>query len=168
MALTKAQANDIVRVVQADSECRVRIKSFLGSMLPDSWGLAGPLRNTALTAASMGTSLWMEKEEGTAAHKFAQPYICYGIAQATTKALENAQSQGRLPGVDSVIQRIRASKPSHFASGLSMTSDNAMIGKFYVFDWWKTLVVGNPMIFRGSDWDSKRGGKTLGNFNGYA
>jgi hypothetical protein len=56
MPLSREIAEAIVKVVQQDPACQERIPSCLSYVLPDSWGIAGPLRNWGLVISGKDPS----------------------------------------------------------------------------------------------------------------
>ncbi len=149
MALTKDQAKAITETVSKDEESKGRIQSWV-AVLPDSWGWAGIIRNFGFSLAVTYTPVRYDKWDHL---------VCTGIAAASCNAINNSRPAA-IRRADSVD---RLEPFPHTATLVEMSD-----GSSYVFDWWVTLNVDNPMIFPSvALWMLKRGGVTLENFDGW-
>lgn len=74
--------------------------------------------------------------------------ICIGIAQATKAAIVAILANGKLPKVRGsyMAERVVDGYP-HKATGVGMKD-----GTDYVFDWWPTLNVRNPLVSTLAAW----------------
>lgn len=151
MALSKAAASEIVKVVEADVNCRNVILwnpnlAFIRFPL-DFMQITGSIRNLWFDYL-LGKKKMEDDEEKSSR-------ICIGITMFTVIALVAALRQRKLPGVRSIagISRVTGIfNVHHTATRIRMDDDSE-----YVFDWHATLQVSNPVISKMSDWvDARR------------
>ena len=173
MALTKETVQRMVKVVSADAVARERISSILGDV-GVLGGSRGAVRNFMMVLGDMvmDTITWGTDKAGIepiSGHDFYDPngkgwgaqLQCTGIAEAATQALNRRADE--FPNVSEFQVGSRSESYPH-AGVVVVTTD----GNRYVVDWWMTLEVDNPMVFRHADWDAaKGGGVALKNFNGF-
>lgn len=153
MSLTRVIAAKIVWAVQRDSNTRRRIMGgragTSASILPDSWGVSGAIRNWRLVLTGADP---MDRDVAA--------IVCTGISDAAIVAINNARrNDAEIPEAD-LIHRCRWGV-HHYAVRVTMN------GSEYVFDWHATLNVDNPMISRANDWTTARGAVTFSNFTGF-
>lgn len=180
MALSRRTSEQIVNVVAGDAECQRRITSLYGTVLGEI-GLSGAFRNFSMALADApndgvemaGNFLIREWDKlvGNAKSPRWQkgqifpehvrdPYICTGIADATVAALSAAASQ-----IDQLGAATFASRDEGFAhAGTKVTMDD---GSEYLFDWWRTLQLRDPMIFLPEAWHTCAGGVHFEDFQGF-
>jgi hypothetical protein len=137
MRLTRRMADDIVRVVMADKECRDRIGDSIFAKFPAGLGWGGSLRNISMIAQNKDPSEFENYR-----------VVCTGIADATAKAIGAA----RLPFVVSAetTTRERPLFGLEFLGGVTHDATRINLTRFgpVVMDWHATLMVDNPLIFR--------------------
>lgn len=160
MPLTREEAQAIINVVSNDQNCRSLIQSVL-RIMPAHWKAGGWMRNAANTiiydvgAGIVSKSAWQEKfkngfvsgltESFPQSKKF-QAECCNGIAKATTAAICSHLSQ--LPFVSGANDsQGTITDYGHYATKVIMKK-----GGEYTFDWWMSLDVYNPILWRTKDW----------------
>ena len=148
MALDVETARSIVKAVRADAACRARIEGTkFSAIIRFAFGgahLAGGVRNLAMILRGLGPE-----------HQIFVHLSCVGIAMATQRVIYSEMLAGRLPKVQgSLIRRRRVSGFEHKGTGVAMKD-----GSDYVFDWWPTLDLENPLISTLSQW--VKGGTTV-------
>jgi hypothetical protein len=74
---------------------------------------------------------------------------CTEIAETAAAAI--ARSQRMIPGLSEVGTMSRSSGYAH--AGVHLTMQD---GSQYVVDWWATLDVTNPLVFKAKDFDEDR------------
>ncbi len=132
MPMTRSLAAKIVSAVSADPDCVERISSVF-SKIPAESRLAGQLRNLCWAgwASLAGIST---------------KYICLGIAEASS----NAISRANLPGV--TFASAEPDDPENNKHWGTLVTVQTKRLSYYVFDWWMSLDVNNPILFHRSDW----------------
>ena len=158
MALSKAVAKAIVTAVSGDTESHSRItgdlKSNSGSMLPDSWGISGAVRNWGHVLTGKDPT-----------EKAVADTVCTGIADATSEAINRAlKTKPGIPEikVSTTIDR-ELNGVHHTATLVQMVDETS-----YVFDWHATLNVLNPMIFKPAGWKKDNHGVLFTRFEGFS
>lgn len=152
MPLSVETARKLVDVVSKDQESRRRVDSWIRWFAvtqqghgPSSAGVAGVIRNFAMAAVNMDPS---ERDSN------AFRWSCDGIAEATAIAINKAiqLDRKRFSGIVSAEEQARKEGYSHTGTLINLEG-----GSRYVFDWWKSLDVMNPHIFRYDDFMNDRG-----------
>ena len=99
--------------------------------------LAGAARNLAMIFSGMGPG---DEEFDNK--------ICIGIALTTKAAIVANVANGKLPKVrGSYMAEREVNRTAHKATGVGMKD-----GTDYVFDWWPTLNVRNPLVSTLAEW----------------
>lgn len=155
MALERQTVGRMIDAVSRDSVASGRINSIFGS---------GAKRNFAMALGQGVLDLGAKRAEGQWGQKLERgwnpfdPFVdgsigarynCVGIAEASVKAIDTAM--GALPRVAKVSKADRQKGFAHAAVRVD-TQD----GGAYVVDWWVTLNVWNPMLFRFDDWNNNK------------
>ncbi len=152
--LTVSDAKAVVDTVRNDPKCRRRIESWLSTVLPDSIGLAGGLRNVGLMIRD-----WDAEKPETVAK------VCVGIAAQTADAINSAAKSN--PSLRRIAQANDTDRTFggtyHVATRVQMIDGSA-----YVFDWHATLNVDNPLIYPSTlDFRNSAGAVTFEAFHGF-
>lgn len=147
MSLTREQAQEIVNVVAKDANCVNRINSIFGK-LPANIKGSGEIRNLLITAAFDVVPDVLErfgvKERMTPqSTEFAQ-HCCVAISDAVCTLFKHHRN---LPFIKE-ISGGSCVTTDHYAPIFKMKS-----GGEYVFDWWMSLDVQNPIIWRKFEWE---------------
>jgi hypothetical protein len=147
MALTVEQAREIVNIVASDSECGRRINSVL-KIVPPQYQASGFIRNTLITVGfdmvpDILDTYGIQKRKGMQSDEF-RYHCCNGIADAVMDVFSHHR---KLPFIKSVSKGDSKST-DHTAPQFAMTA-----GGEYVFDWWLTLDIRNPILWRKADWE---------------
>ena len=138
--LSRSIAVAIVDAVAADKTCAERITSAFSTFGTSS----GPMRNAYYWLHHP----WRPAAEGSEESN----YVCYGIAEATINAINAARFDkgSTLNQVWSAGQADRnvGEWGEHYATSITLklgkSPDNSAC---YVFDWWATLDLQNPLIY---------------------
>ncbi len=152
MSLSKATAAAIVDAVSQDVESRRRLHSILRFLGPVGTQHRGGLRDTGLEWKAIFASLpalghgW-GSFTGRIDNKLNDPayadLCCVGIADATVAAINKAG----ITEVAAAAREDRILPEWHSVTGVTMRD-----GSQYTFDWFLTLAVNNPVIFRLDEW----------------
>jgi hypothetical protein len=170
MALTKQMVQRMVAVVAADPVARGRISSVLGVFGQNS----GAVRNGLMVlgdlwfdgASALGNKVGLGKMENAdffdpSGNGWGAELQCNGIVEVSVNALK--RKSGDFPNVSEFRLASRTAGNAH-AGVFVETVD----GGEYVIDWWRTLKIANPLVFRHGVWDAdKPGGVLLENFVGF-
>ena len=138
MALTRQHVAAIIDIVAQNAECRRRINTSSGS-LPASFGLNGQIRNTRNSIKDTFSEDYSQKT---------QDEMCIGISATVTQTIISALFAKKLPWLLKVQdQRNDPEWFGHYAPKLTLTG-----GDEYILDWWMTLQIHNPIVWRYEDW----------------
>lgn len=138
MSLSRDQVEKIIRIVSIDSVCRQRIGTAY-QIIPACFSLSGQWRNTK---NSIGDTFQEDYSQKT------QNEMCIGISAAVTSAVMTAWHKKELPWLVKVgDQRNDPEWFGHYAPKLTMHN-----GGEYILDWWMTLEIFNPIVWRFADW----------------
>ena len=154
MALSRETVAAIIEVVAADNLCRSVINKagmprLVQAVAP--WlAMAGAYRN-----AQMQMYEWYSDVPPASSEDSGSPYmmerICVGIANAVQEAATRALFTKKLNIPIDYSQHIARVRNDtffgHYANKV-VSSD----GGEYVLDWWMTLEIRNPMVWRYSEW----------------
>ena len=160
MALTKNTVAKAIQAVSTDPVASGRIKSILAPILGRHSGF---VRNIPLTLAhtlnstgAMGLpSLWMRKEfDPLVPGSTSARLNCDGIANAAEEAL--TRQKIKFPEVRLFGVKGRSAGFTHAGLWLMMRDKT-----HYILDWWMTLDIEDPVVFRLDDWDKDRKGKGI-------
>lgn len=153
MALSVDTADQIVDLISNDLVCCSCIEG------PTGWGLfselewAGGIRNIALLIGGLDPS-----------DRAFIRVTCTGIAEATAKAIHDAAMVAHtLPDVVNGYSVYRVVNGFHHNATKVLMTD----GTSYVFDWWRTLDPGNPVMYPLFDWKRARAGIQYEDFTGF-
>ena len=147
MALTVEQAREIVNIVASNAECGRRINSVVGIINPE-FNASGFIRNNLITAGfdvipDILDRYGIQKRKNMQSQEF-RYHCCNGIADAVMDVFTHHR---KLPFIKE-IRKGDCQTTDHTAPLFAMVS-----GGEYVFDWWLTLDIRNPIIWRRADWD---------------
>lgn len=170
MSLSKETVRKIVRIISADRESCDRISSWISSGLAARMGYGGLVRNLV-----MGTVGLSPGDQSSTGYRLS----CDGIADATAAAISNVikKSSGSDPRWCNVVKEplrevLEAkSKARSIDHGFSHTGTAIYMkdGTQYVLDWWMSLNVEDPHIFRYDDFIYNRGNSVrFSDFNGWS
>jgi len=171
MSFSRLTVSRIINVVKSDKIAYERIDSML-QYIPPLWipGLRdkrGWVRNYGMATAEtyLDIGAWFAgKKFGVSFGKHWNPfdpnlpgsvgyeYQCTGMAEAASAAIMAAKSQ--LPAVKFAEPRDRSEGLTH--SGVWIETVD---GGEYIVDWWTTLDIDNPYVFRYADWDQNQKSK---------
>jgi hypothetical protein len=172
MALSRSDVQTAIRIVSSDTAARSRIDSILAPVLGDKSGF---FRNVLLA-----TGFGFAKLPGDAlvaiGRKAAPPFAvaryqstretpldpnrkgtlgyelqCTEIATTAAEAIERRKVE--IPALAAASQCARSAGFAHAGVQLDMKDRSQ-----YVLDWWLTLDVANPVVFRFDDFDQDRKG----------
>jgi hypothetical protein len=153
MALSVDTADQIVDIVSNDIVCCSCIEG------PTGWGLfsalewAGGVRNIFLMIGGLQP-----------ADKAFIRVTCTGIAEATVAAIyQAAMVDHSLPGVVNAYFWTRVVYGFHHNATMVKMED----GSAYIFDWWRTMDPGNPVMYKLFDWQRGRSGVQYEDFTGF-
>ena len=132
MALTRTQVAQIIAVVKKDREFCNRVTSNFAVLGRD----AGGVRNAALIPTG---------GELTDPSNPTINYLCVGIACSAMAVINAAIKRGQLPML-TMSQQATTHDGGH--TGCEITMKDRSV---YVIDWWQTLLVDNPVLFRGDE-----------------
>ena len=133
--------------------------------IPSSLGSAGALRNWVMDRYEYWGGI-PPAEADLPGTLYLMDRLCNGIGKAVQDAAQRAVRSGRLDG--SLFGDL-GSHPQFYASPLEMRRNSTFFGHYanivrpatpgskhvteeYVLDWWMTLDVSNPMVWKYSDW----------------
>lgn len=132
MALTHPQVAQIIGVVKQDREFCNRVTSNFAVLGRD----AGGARNAALIP--FGGDLSDSRNQTI-------NYLCVGIACGAMAAINAAIKRGQLRML-TMSQQATTHDGGHTGCEITMRD-----GSVYVVDWWQTLLIDNPVLFKGTD-----------------
>ena len=145
MALSKQTVLQIIEIVAQDAECQKRVNSWLNKVDIADSGTAGIVRNFAIGLAyGLVPKRWENSFDPSERESMAYLYSCDGIAEATSIAI-NAKIKD-IEGLTRASEQARKTGYSHTGTLLEMT-DNTK----YVLDWWKSLSIRCPFVFKYDD-----------------
>jgi hypothetical protein len=160
MALTRKMVQRMVAVAGADPVARERISSVLRILGKYS----GDTRNMLMVLGDMvyDADTAIRKFVGSSPSEHADFYDpngsgwgaqlqCNGIAEAAVAAL--TRRAGDFPNVKQFRLESRSEGFAHAAVYVETVD-----GGEYIVDWWMTLDVTNPMVFRYATWDAAESG----------
>jgi hypothetical protein len=154
-------ATAIASVVSNDPEASKRISSYVSKVLPDSWGIAGSLRNTGYVLTNMATlGRYADPTDKATADR-----VCTGIADAASIAINKA-----IPKYTMLWRFVSSTTVSRVLHKTSHTATSVLMvdGQSHLFDWHATLSAQDPMLFKTvADWLVGKGGVTLKDFGGF-
>lgn len=160
--MTKSEAVAIADVISTDPEASKRIDSCIPSMVPDSWGISGGIRNAGYIALEIVT---LGKMADPTEKEYADR-VCTGISDSTAAAI-NAAVAGNDPrlrnvlGADAISRNLHG--VVHYATKIKMRD-----GQEHVFDWHSTLNAKDSMMYKTtSDWLNGSRGSVLKDFSGW-
>ena len=134
----------IIAAVKNDPECVRRIDSLLSYPLPDSWGMAGSLRNIP-NMVFFYVRVWLQGNK-KAVDSDAYKELCGGIAEAAVKTIRKAGVEWK--GNKLEVRQVKRDRVAqHYAVKVKIGDDN-----WIVFDWHQTLNIDNPVIQSESKW----------------
>lgn len=188
MALNKEQVLKAVTIVAADPEASSRIQSalsFLGRnsgftrnmMMAMGFGVAKTAHDAILEAGRRGGVPPMAIARAKASRQIpfdpnrsgsmGYELQCTEIAVRAAAAIEAKKSQ--IPNLAEASQCSRSVGFAH-AGVLLVMKDGTKGASRYVLDWWATLDVQNPLVFRYDDFDQNRfmSGTAFENFISYS
>ena len=164
MGLSRRTVALAIQIVAKDQAATERIDSILAPILGKSSGFT---RNVLMATAYGFLTLPHDIAQGKSEKKFKSPYPipfdpnrpgswgyelqCTEIAETAKTALEKRLHE--IPGIKEVGTHARTMGYSHH--GLVLTTFG---NEKYVIDWWLTLDVSNPVVFRFSDFDLDKKG----------
>lgn len=141
MAISRVTVGQIVQIVAADSESNSRVNSWLNKVDIADSGTAGAVRNYAIAFADTFTPWHVKAFDPSERDSMAYLYSCDGIAEATSKAI-----QARISEVLHLVRvSSQARRKGYSHTGTLLEMDD---GSKYVLDWWKSLSIRNPFVFR--------------------
>lgn len=164
--LTPRMMQAIVDIVAADAECRRRISSVIGKILPDALTFSGDVRDLVL-----GTKVWLTPGASINDPENAM-FFCSGIADAAVKAINNgrrwnpySQILSRVLTVERIDRMPQRPRVKDWHSGVLVKTVD---GGEYVFDWWKTQDIRNPFVQQAFDFRNPEVAPRLGHtFRGH-
>jgi hypothetical protein len=170
MALTRAEVKKAIEIVGSDVAARSRIESVLAPILGTKSGF---FRNLVLATGYGFAKLPDQAARALAPYSGVPPIAlrhpskipldpnrkgslgyelqCTEIAETAAAAIERQKAQ--IPSLAAASVFARSQGFAHAGVSLKMT-----VGGEYVLDWWLTLDVANPVVFRVDDFDQDRGG----------
>ena len=154
MAITREQAQAIINVVAADTNCVKIINSgnplvrwqLFGIPTP---GLHGQLRNMSNIMGDIKDAIQTLNIIPGQSVEFStqtENEMCIGIQNAVVTAFLNSKS--KLPFVNKVGNHRNKASEGHYQPIFTLSD-----GSQYIFDWWMTLRVYNPIIWHPKDWE---------------
>ncbi len=173
MALSRDQVQKAIKIVSADSEASSRIKSLF-SILPvgagftrnlfmaTGYGIAEKAHDALLAAGKYGGVPPFALARARADRKlpldpnrqgtWGYELQCTEIAIKAASAIEAHKSQ--IKGLSSAFQCARSVGFAH--AGVQLVMSGSPKPSNYVLDWWATLDLDNPLVFRYDDFDQNR------------
>jgi hypothetical protein len=171
MTLLRAQVQQAIEIVSSDSAARSRIDSILAPVLGRHSGF---FRNVLLATGFGFAKLPGDAIVAVGRRGAAPPFAVARYQQsreipldpnrkgtlgyelqcteiATTAAAAIERHKARIPGLKTAFQCARTEGFAH--AGVQLDMDD---GSQYVLDWWLTLDVANPVVFRFADFDLNR------------
>ena len=182
MALTRAEVKEAIAIVGSDKAAKTRIDSVLAPILGTG---AGFFRNLLLATGYGFAKLPDQAIRAVGRHSNIPPFAlahpskipfdpnrkgsmgyelqCTEIATTAAEAIERRKAA--IPALEAASVFPRSRGFAHAGVLLAMKG-----GGQYVLDWWLTLDVANPVVFRADDFDQDRGwaGVEFEKFNGFA
>jgi hypothetical protein len=182
MALTQPDVKRAIEIVGSDKAARSRIDSVLAPVLGTGSGF---FRNLLLATGYGFAKLPDQAIRAVGRHSSIPPFVlahpskipldpnrkgslgyelqCTEIAVTAAAAIERKKES--IPALESASQCARSKGFAHAGVLLAMKG-----GSQYVLDWWLTLDVANPVVFRADDFDQDRGwaGVEFEEFRGFA
>lgn len=138
----------VLELVKNDPEVLKRLESYLDDVLPDSWGIAGSLRNIGYIMTLKDPS---EPE--------IENKVCTGISRAVAEVIQKQIKAGNPDFInfemantvdrdmDTIIGKI-----AHTATVIKMKN-----GESFVLDYHHTLNIENPMVFKSvENWEIEK------------
>lgn len=147
-------AAEIIAAVKSDATSRKRIEDSVFGKIPASWGAAGLVRNVSMFVTS-GSIITGEPASGED-----EKLVCTGIADATVEAINRV----KIAGV------VIASAHERILNGSHHTGTKIDLSRFgaVVFDWWSTLRIDDPLIYRTvPNFNQASGGVLYSDFKGF-
>ena len=141
MALSRTTVARILDVVASDPESNRRVNSWLRWMDIADSGTAGVVRNYSIAFADMMTFGQVKALDPSEREQLAYLYSCDGIAEATAAAIRPKVKE--IPRLVRVDEQARERGYSHTGTLLEMDD-----GTKYVLDWWKSLSIRDPFVFK--------------------
>jgi len=162
MTLQKETVRQIIRVVADDPDCKKRTNSKLRFIDIADSGLAGSVRNTAIGLVyGLLPDKYDDNFDSGDWSSMAYEYSCDGIAEVTSIAIN--KKLDAIPALKRAYEQGRVKGFSHTGTLLEMKDDSK-----YVLDWWKSLNIHCPFVFRFQDFMYKRSdGTPYTSFEGF-
>lgn len=146
--ISVADARSVIRIVAADKASRRKISSWLDSVLPDTLGWAGGIRNAVMEMPRDLASTALEVVGLKHPTDVWEQFECNSIAHATSRAIRRAIDTGR-PEVRNVLSVATVGRDVSLGNAYEHTGTKVTVrpNTTVVFDWHATLAENNPMIY---------------------